>query len=181
MSERTAFRCLVLVAAACLASTATFASGGYVGASAGQSNTQIEASPGTSFDGNGTSFKVQGGYRLLKYFGVEADYRDFGTQDDTVLGQSVEVDTTALDLFAVGVIPVGGAFEVFGKAGFSSWDADIQTVGQPSVSDDGGDLAYGLGGAYVMGKFALRLEYEQFDIEDADDVNIASLGFDFRF
>ncbi len=180
MNERKVFRCLVLVAAACLVSTGTFA-GAYVGASAGQSNTQIDAGGGTSFDGSGTSFKIQGGYRVMKYFGVEADYRDFGSQDDTVLGQAIEVDTTALDLFAVGVIPVGGAFEVFGKAGFSSWDADIQAVGQPSVSDDGGDLAYGLGGAYTFGKFAVRLEYEQFDIEDADDVNIASMGFEFRF
>lgn len=179
MSARTGYRCIVLLAAICLASTGAFAKA-YVGASAGASNTQFDADPTTTFDGSGTAFKIQGGYRFMKFFGVEADYRDFGTQDDTIFGETVELDTTSLDLFAVGVIPVGGAFEVFGKAGWSSWDADV-TAPSGSGSDDGTDLAYGLGAAYAFGKFALRLEYEQFDIDDVDDVSSASVGFDFRF
>jgi hypothetical protein len=170
----------VLVAAACLACTGAFAKA-YVGASAGQSNTEID-DQGTTFDGSATSFKLQGGYRFVRHFGVEADYRDFGTQDDTVQGQSIEVDTTALDLFAVGLFPIGESFEVFGKAGWSSWDADFTAVGVGTGSEDGTDLAYGLGAAYTFAeKFAVRFEYEMFDIEDTDSVNIASLGVDFRF
>ncbi len=88
--------------------------------------------------------------------------------------------TTALDLFAVGVIPIG-KFEVFGKAGYSMWDAEVSALGQPSAKDDGSDLAYGLGAAYTFAKFALRLEYEMFDIESNADVDMLSFGFDFRF
>jgi OmpA-OmpF porin, OOP family len=180
--NRTGYRCLILLAAAALATTGAFATNGaYVGASAGQSNTEIDGTPGESFDGSGTAFKLQGGYRVMKHFGVEADYRDFGSQDDNVGGTDVEFDTTALDLFAVGMLPLGTSWEVFGKAGWSSWDADITAVGVGTASDDGTDLAYGVGGAYVMGKFDLRLEFEQFDIEDADNVTVASLGFNYRF
>lgn len=176
------FRCLAVFAAAVLATTGAFAttgssgtsstSGVYVGASAGQSNTEA-----SSFDGSGTAFKLQGGYRVMKYFGVEADYRDFGTQED----QSVEFDATALDLFAMGVVPVGHAFEVFAKAGWSNWDADIIDSGVNVGSDDGTDLAYGLGGSYTFGKFDLRVEFEQFDVENTDDVTVASLGFNYKF
>ena len=77
------FRCLVLFAVAALATTGAFATNGaYVGASAGQSNTEIEDS-GATFDGSGTAFKLQGGYRVMKHFGVEADYRDFGARRTT--------------------------------------------------------------------------------------------------
>ena len=183
------FRCLVVFTAAVLATTGVFATtttpndtnGAYVGASAGQSNTEIDGGGGATFDGSGTAFKLQGGYRVMKHFGVEADYRDFGSSDDNVGGQDVEVATTSLDLFAVGMIPVGKSWEVFGKAGWSNWNADVTVVGVGSGSDDGTDLAYGVGGSYLMGKFDLRLEFEQFDIADTDNVTCASVGFNYRF
>ncbi len=79
----------------------------------------------------------------------------------------------------MGVIPVG-SFEFFGKAGLASWNADI-TAGSFSDSDSGTDMAYGAGTMYTFGKFDLRLEYEAFNISDADKVNMVSFGFDFRF
>jgi outer membrane protein with beta-barrel domain len=188
MKERAVFRCLVVFAAAVLATTGAFATtgttgtpGAYVGASAGQSNTSVDGAPGASFDGSGTAFKLQGGYRVMRYFGVEADYRDFGSQDDNVGGQETEIDTTSLDLFAMGVVPVGRSFEVFAKAGWSNWNADVTVQGVGSGSNDGTDLAYGLGGSYAVGKFDLRLEFEQFDIADADNVTCASVGFNYKF
>jgi len=180
MIKKATSRLLLAVAIFALAFTGTYA-GGYIGAAAGQSNTQIQPDPGlTAFDGSGTAFKVLGGWRVLKFFGVEADYRNFGTQEDVVLDETIEVDTTALDLFAVGVIPMG-SWELFGKAGYSKWDAEIRAQGQPGVSDDGTDLAYGVGTAYTFIKFALRLEYEAFDVEESDKVDMISFGFDIRF
>ena len=58
----------------------------------------------------------------------------------------------------------------------------FSTQGQPgSVGYDGNDLAYGAGVAWHFTKFAVRLEYEMFDIEDTDSVNMASVGMEFRF
>jgi hypothetical protein len=175
------FRFLALAGIACLSFTGAFASA-YVGAAAGQGATEIDTGSGSpTFDANDLSFKVLGGYRVMKFFGVEGDYRDMGTQSDNVGGTDMDVATTAIDLFAVGVIPVGTAFEVFGKAGYSMWDADFDISGIGSGSDDGNDLAYGIGAAYTFGKFALRMEYEQFDIDNTDNVSMASIGADFRF
>jgi hypothetical protein len=180
MSKGIGFRILVIAGIVCLSCTGAFAKA-YVGAAAGQSTTEIDPGVGESFSGSDTSFKVHGGYRVIKFFGVEADYRDFGSQTDNVLGENIAVDTKSFDLFAVGVIPIGKSFEVFGKAGFSMWDSEISVTGLGSGSDDGNDLAYGLGAAYTFSKFALRLEYEQFDIAEIDNVSMASFGFDFRF
>ncbi len=181
MTTRSKFGFLALAAVACLAFTGVQA-GGYVGASAGQGSAQFEPDPGSpAFDSDATAYKIHGGYRVMKFFGVEADYRDFGSPSQDFFGTEVQVDTTAFDLFAVGVIPIG-MFELFGKAGYSKWDAEISASGLGSLaSDDGNDLAYGIGAAFAIGKFALRVEYEQFDIENTDDISMASVGVDFRF
>jgi len=180
MNKRIGFRLLAVAGIACLSFTGAFASA-FVGAAAGQSSTEFDPGVGESFSGSDTSFKVLGGYRVMKFFAVEADYRNLGSQTDTVFGEEIAIDTKSLDLFAVGVIPIGSSFEVFGKAGYSMWDAEMSLTTGESGSDDGNDLAYGLGAAYTFGKFAVRLEYEQFDIADVDNVSMASLGFDFRF
>lgn len=181
MTIRSKFGYLALVAATCLVFTGVQA-GGYVGAAAGQGTTEIsDPTGGSAFDSSGTSYKLHGGYRVMKFFGVEADYRSFGAPTEMIGGTEYEVDTTAFDLFAVGVIPVASAFELFGKAGYSAWDADFNIAGVTAGNDDGGDLAYGLGAAYKMGRFALRVEWEQFEIENTDNMTMATLGFDFRF
>ena len=105
MITRSKFGFLALAAAALLAVTGAQA-GGYIGASAGQGSTEIDDPTMTSFDGSSTSYKIHGGYRVMKFFGVEADYRDFGAPSETILGTEIEIDTTSFDVFAVGVIPV---------------------------------------------------------------------------
>lgn len=171
-------RILVFVGVAALSLPGAMA-GGYIGASAGQGSTSFDAGGGTNFDASATSYKVLGGYRVLKFFGVEGDYRDFGSQRETVSGEEITLDTTAFDLFAVGVLPLG-LFEVFGKAGYTMWDAEVSALSQ-SVSDSGNDMAFGVGAGYAFGKVGVRLEYEMFDIADADDVSMVSVGAEFRF
>ena len=134
----------------------------------------------SNFDGSGSAFKFFGGYRFFRFFGVEADYRDFGDSDDTILGEKVEVGTTSLDVFAVGTIPLG-AFEVFGKAGFTRWDAEFSVPGEFSMRKAAYEMAYGIGAAYKISKIAVRLEYEQFEVENTEVVSMASVGVGFRF
>jgi OOP family OmpA-OmpF porin len=148
----------------------------YVGGSIGNSSVEVEDS-GVSFDASDTAFKVYGGYRFFKFFGVEGSYVDFGSPEDS--GFTIEPD--GWDAFAVGVLPIGERFEVFGKLGLLWWDADISGSGF-SDSDSGSDTAWGVGGAFKIGDhFAVRLEYEVFDIEDTEDVNLFSVGGEWRF
>ena len=45
----------------------------------------------------------------------------------------------------------------------------------------GSDPAYGVGLRFTLGSIEIRGEYEVFDIEDADDVYMASAGLVWRF
>ena len=165
-----------------LASSAALAGESYIGASVGQSTVQATES-GFDFDDGDNSFKVFGGCRFFKFFGVEASYVDLGSPSDTIAGTDVEVDITAWDAYAVGVIPLG-LVELFAKAGYVRWDSEATLSGATSGSDknSGTDRAYGVGIAFKLVKIlAIRAEYERFDIEDSDKADLASVGVAFRF
>ena len=166
---------------------AALAGEAYVGASVGQTEIKFSTegdAPGTeiNFDEGDNGFKVFGGFRFVKFFGVEGSYVDLGSPDedlDVPVGTNLKVDLTAWDAYAVGILPIGEVFEVFGKAGFIWWDADLDISGTLSASDSdsGSDPAYGVGVAFRLGKLiAIRGEYERFEIEDTDNVSLTSVG-----
>jgi hypothetical protein len=132
------------------------------------------------FDGDDTGFKVIAGFRPLEWFAIEANYVDLGTASDTIAGVNVDVDTKGIDAFGVLFLPLP-VVDVFLKAGFISWDLDADVAGLGSVSDDGTDLAYGVGAGIGFGNFGVRAEYERFEIEDTDTVDMISLGFTWTF
>jgi OOP family OmpA-OmpF porin len=183
---------LVVALGVFLLAPAVFAGEAYVGASVGQTKIEFSAegdAPGTviNFDEGDNGFKIFGGFRFLKFFGVEGSYVDMGSPDedlDVPVGTNLKVDVTAWDAYAVGILPIGKVFEVFGKAGFIWWDTDLVLSGTLSAtdSDSGSDPAYGVGVAFRLGKLiAIRGEYEKFDLEDTDNVHMTSVGIDFRF
>src|SRR5262245_41676616 len=153
----------------------------YAGASVVNSKVKVEDS-GFDFDGNDTSYKIYAGYQFFKFFGVEGSYLDFGSINDSSGGIDVTVDSTAWDAFAVGIIPFGEHFQIFGKFGWVFWDSDTKVSGSGSDSDSGNDTAYGAGGEFIVGKRHVVLgEYDRYDIQDADTVETYSIGADFRF
>jgi OOP family OmpA-OmpF porin len=159
---------MVVVACACGAS---LAGPFYVGGSYGDASIEIDTS-GFEFDDSDSGWKLYAGYRFLKFFGVEGSYVDLGAPSEG----SVEVETTGWDAFGVGVLPLG-PIELFAKAGAVSWETDVSGAG----SDDGTDAAYGIGVGFSLKKIAFRLELEQFDVEDTDTVQMASVGVEWRF
>ena len=142
-------------------------SGFYIGAGVGDAG--VDASEG-DFDESDSAYKIFGGYNIgfipLVDFAVEASYVDFGSPDDGV----VNVDVTGLNAFGLAGLSFG-PFGVFAKAGMISWDVDGK-----GVSDSGTDPAYGLGARFAIGSFAIRAEYELYDIDVADVEMISVSG-----
>lgn len=138
-------------------------SGFYIGAGAGAGDTAISEG---SFDESDTAYKIFGGYNIgfipLVDFAVEGSYVDFGAPGNT--NSSAEV--TGFDAFGLAGLSFG-PFGIFAKAGVINWDVDTQ-VGNTSGSDSGTDPAYGLGARFAIGSFAVRAEYELFDLEGVD-------------
>lgn len=158
-------------------STAMAADNGiYVGGSLGQANVELQEGA-VDFDGDDTGFKVIAGIRPLDWLAVEANYVNFGEAED----DGVEIDADGISAFAVGFLAVGPV-DLFAKGGLVSWDSSVGVQGVDIESnEDGTDLAYGVGAQFRVWSLSLRAEYEVFDIDDVDDVNMISVGFTFTF
>jgi len=144
-------------------------SGFYVGAGVGDAS--VEAG---SFDESDSSFKIFAGYNIgfipLVDFAVEASYVDFGSPD----AGNGSLEITGLNAFGLAGLSFG-PFGVFAKAGMINWDTDTSLV-----SDSGTDSAYGIGARFALGSFAVRAEYEIFDL-DAADVEMLTISGVFTF
>ena len=177
-----------IVASALLLSGPAMAdSGFYLGGSVG--NTTLEANlqdpiggGDFTFDENDFSWKLYGGFTFdlpVVNLGVEGGYRDLGGPSATFASETYGIDVTAFDVFGVAGFDLG-PINLFGKLGFISWDADLTAAGLTG-SDDGTDTAYGVGASFNLGSFALRAEYEMFDVSDVEDLYMLSAGFVYTF
>jgi OOP family OmpA-OmpF porin len=174
---------LLTIAALALAlmTPAALAEGFSVGASVGSSKITVDDS-GIDFDGSDVGWKVFGKYMFNDNWGVEVGFVDLGNPDDTILGVDIDVEADGIDAFFIGSFPASESFDLFGKVGYLSWDAEISSPGIPSESDDGSDLAFGIGGAFhTSDQFSILGEWEWFDIEDSDSVWMLSIGIEVGF
>ena len=102
------------------------------------------------FDGDDTGFKVIAGFRPFKIFAIEANYVDLGSAKDNVAGVDVKADTTGIDAFAVGILPIPFV-DLFAKVGVISWNQDVDISSIASSDDSGEDFAYGVGAGLAFG------------------------------
>jgi OOP family OmpA-OmpF porin len=167
--------CLIL-----LTGTAV-ADGLSLGASYGYTNIE-DSEAGFSIDAADTGYKLFGKYMFNNGFGIEGNYIDFGKPDDDFLGQTAQIDAEAWTLYGIGALGLSDRFDLFAKAGVVSWEADSLLNGVPVGTDDGEDLALGIGAKFGSENgLGLRAEFEWFDVDDADAVWMASVGLEFRF
>jgi len=148
----------------------------YLGASVGQSGVQDDS---IRFDADATGFKGILGWRFLDWLAVEANYVDFGSGSDRILGEKVEVSADGFSLSAVGFLPVGPV-DLFARVGAIDWSGDIRSAELGRGSADGTDLTYGLGAQFRVWSLSLRAEYERFELDDAD-ADMISIGVTWTF
>jgi OmpA-OmpF porin, OOP family len=159
--------------------------GFYVGGAVGEISVEVDE---VDFDESDTGFKVFGGYAINPYFAVELAYFDGGTAEETFragpFSASIGVDISGLVASAVGRVPLGDSFALFGKLGFASYEGDVKlrVNGQVEAVESGSDedIAYGVGAELSFGAFALRAEYEVIDASDGE-INMLWLGGQYRF
>ena len=171
----------VLVIGAC---TMTAHAGLFVGGSVGDSSLN-DSDTSLDFNSSETGYKIFAGFTFVKFFALEAAYVEFGSAEDEVApGTDAKIDPTGWDVYVVGKLPLGKHFDLFAKAGVIVWDAESSFSGAINGSSDenGNDLCYGAGFSIIFAKhFAIRAEYERFDIADVDKLEMTSVGAEFRF
>jgi hypothetical protein len=178
---------LITILALAVLSIATPAAAGnfYAGVGVGQSDFEAAPPAPPGFDSEDTAYKVVFGYNFNRVLSAEADYVDFGDFNEQDGELTLDADATAFRLFGVGIIPVGPKFDLYGKAGFATWDANVSiTSGDPPfvISPDGTDFAWGFGAAFHSRKhWSILIEWEVTEIDDLDRLNLGSVGFRWEF
>jgi OOP family OmpA-OmpF porin len=132
-----------------------------------------------------TGWKLLGGYRFNRYLAAEASYIDWGEVTATVRSGTQTVGVKASQhsygLAAVGTIPLGEHFELFGKAGFLMTEQETRriTPAPSTVNRDDTEFHYGLGAKYAFTRnWAVRGEWEK---TDKLKVELLSIGVEYRF
>ena len=151
----------------------------YVGASIGSASVDANVG-GVVVDDSDSAGKLIVGYIIdlpVVDFAIEANYVGFGSPRDDATG--AKLDITGIDAFVVAGLDFG-AVGAFVKAGAIAWDADASGDGF-SGSSDGTDSVYGIGVSFNVASLFLRFEYERFDIESTNDVDLFSAGLVWRF
>lgn len=177
-----------LALTASMAARADVQPGFYMGAGVGSTKIDDDGFDDIDFDDSDTGFKIFGGYSFNQNFAIEASYFDLGEAsgnfDDVGDSVNFDVGVSGFGVFAVGMLPVGDTFSLFGKLGYATYDIDahveIVGVGSGSSSDSTSDMMYGVGGALSFGQFEVRAEYEAISVDDGD-ANMISVSGLYRF
>lgn len=171
---------LALLAAATSAGAAE--KGIYVGA--GITKAQIDdIGDVDSFDIDNTAWKAIVGFRPLDVLAVEANYLDLGSENATIGPVSAEADAKAFGAYGLVFLPIP-IVDVFAKAGLVRWELNGRTTGGTGLfqlDDDGTDFAYGAGAQFNLGRLCIRGEYERFDIDNTDGLELWSLSALYTF
>ncbi len=136
----------------------------------------------STLDDADTGFGIGGGYQLNDYFAVEfgyvdlgsLSYRGTGTVTDGVQPAAIEANLgNSADgsvVSALGILPIGERFTVFGRAGLSLMNAKgTARITVDGVSDSASqssqksDLVIGAGAEYALTRhFAVRLAWDRY-------------------
>lgn len=209
---------LAFLAASCLlalaAEVAAADSGGYIGIAAGQSRAKVDRggidaiftasslTASTTIDETGTAFKIYGGYQISQNIAIEGGYSDLGkskfhsivTSGGSGTGDG-EWRAYSIDISALGILPLGDQFSLFGRAGLGIWNLDFKFTasgpggtGTVSESESGVSPLLGIGATFnFTPQFSLRGEIERHfsvgkdDTTGKSDIDLITLGLQFRF
>jgi outer membrane protein OmpA-like peptidoglycan-associated protein len=161
--------------------------GFYLGASGGQTNVDKDAND-FGFNGGGnfeiddddTGWKAYLGYNFMPWLGVEAGYVDFGNASKTFAGNNIDLEVNGWEGFLVGLLPLGPV-DLFAKVGAIDLRSELDTGNFGTNDESDTQLAYGVGAAYNIGHWGLRVEAEGYDDNEVDDFYFVSAGVTYHF
>ena len=137
---------------------------------------------GIDFSDGDNAMKVFAGWNFNRFFAVQGDFVDFGESSGFV-SPSVS-GTSDVQGFApsiVGTLPIGPV-ELFARVGMMFYEVDLNLTGGRLVDESGEDLVWSAGiGIDILDKANLRLEYEEYDIEQLDEADALWLNFAWKF
>lgn len=154
----------------------------YVSVSIGE--TEVDELKGTLLNDDDSVFNIAVGAKLNQNFAVEGGYVDLGEYGFTKKHYSAKAEADAIYIAAVGSLPVSNKVALTGKVGLAFWDIKVteSLLEYVDISkEDGTDVFYGIGASVkVSKKVNLVADYTVYDL-DGLDVELYSVGFQFKF
>lgn len=174
--------CTSLVGLLFAANLAHAGEGFALGISAARANIDVNDT-GINVNGDANGWRFFGLYKLTHTFGIEAGISSFDRPDDNTIPSNFEVETESYDVFAVATYPFSDKASLFGKAGFVSWNTEVENEDETfEVTSRSTDLALGFGGEYgISERFAFRGEIDWFNSQNSGAANMLSLSAVYRF
>lgn len=171
----------------------------YIFGDIGQGKMEIDATNDFTLSKTDTSFSIGAGYDFNQFFAVEVAYRDLGeVKDRGVYSDGVDdyiyrskLSATALQASVLGKLPISDDFNLYGRVGLASIDADYR--GTASYADGNNPPAdtssesktralVGVGLSYsIAPQIALRAEYNQYAKWDDTKLSTVTLGATYSF
>ena len=156
--------------------------GGYVGGSIGQSEADGSCPAGFTCDLKDTDWKIFGGYRFMRHLAVEGWYADHGEITLKTGAVTSTAQSSTFAVAAVGILPLGSNFELFGKLGIGYTNIDATGTSPTTsvgISDSGSDVVFGVGALFNFTRnLGVRAEFERYN---DSEINVMSLGVQYRF
>lgn len=121
----------------------------------------------------GDSAKAEIGFQFSRGFGIELGYTSLGTILDSNDNQfNATQDSSAATLSAIGMLPFGDRFGIYGRVGAAQYNTDSSgtVAGVPVKDQDGTTPLFGVGVKLGLSdSFSLRAEYQNYtDISRVD-------------
>jgi OOP family OmpA-OmpF porin len=172
--------------------------GPYIGGSIGQATVELNGhAQGQDFDvsDSDTGYKIFAGYMFNGYFGLEAGYVNFGEEKDHfgfdggegLFNVGVSGKANGHTFEVIGALPLGPV-QVFAKAGVIYFNGKAKAQGTDGFTTvdskedfNSTDPTGGIGVLYNIGHFGIRAEGEIYDVSDASDLYLLSIGAQYTF
>jgi len=163
-------------------------SGIYIGGAIGQAEHSDQCSdtlPGVSCDDTDSAWKIFGGFQFNRHFALELGYANLGEATASLGAISTTDEATAFEVVALGMLPIGDRFAIFGKAGFFRGERErtSNNPGEPTGTNEQTDFTFGVGARFdITHNIGLRAEWQRYiDLGEITDVDLISIGVQFRF
>lgn len=117
--------------------------GFYVGANVTHTKAYVESTGSTLDFDSPTAFAVQLGYQLNKHLAFEAQYGDFGN-----IAPIATWEISGYSVAAVGILPFGEDWSVYGKLGYASTDSKLTGASILDGTYNKKAATYGIGGQF---------------------------------
>lgn len=141
----------------------------YIGGGVGISTSDTDCPAGAQCDDDTSGYKVLAGSRFNDNFAIEVAYVISGEASVDDGTTYAEGDTTTFSLAPVVHFPIGEDVSILAKAGFHSWESDVErTRGNRTelFSFDGTDIFYGVGAQLKLSEnLGVRIEWERYEAE----------------